>query len=214
MSFVIEREIHNLTKEEEKKFHKEVVAAKEKELKAWVELEAIEPILRSEGRNVMTGRWVLRWKLVDGCKVIKARLVIRGFMDRQQGGLDTASFTARRTSQRMVLSVAVQYGWRLFSWDIGNAFLRGLSFEELAAQQGGNASETLREACFDPPADVYTILQGWNKFKGANKFSHMLRLLKGAYGFKDAPKLWKKRLEEFFNNHEGEQSMLDSCVWM
>ena len=51
----IEREIHNLTQEEEKKFHKEVVAAKEKELKAGVELEAIEPILRSEGRNVMTG---------------------------------------------------------------------------------------------------------------------------------------------------------------
>ena len=143
-AFFIEREIHNLTKEEEKKFHKEVVAAKEKELEAWVELEAIEPILRSEGRNVMTGRWVLRWKLVDGCMVIKARLVIRGFMDRQQGGLDTASFTARRTSQRMVLSVAVQYGWRLFSWDIANAFLRGLSFEELAAQQGGNASEILR----------------------------------------------------------------------
>ena len=42
----------------------------------------------------------------------------------------------------------------------------------------------------------------------------MLTLLKGAYGLKDAPKLWKKRLEEFFNNHEGKQSMLDSCVWM
>ena len=132
----------------------------------------MDPILRSQGRNVMTGRWVLRWKLIDGCKMIKARLVIRGFMDRQQGGLDTASFTARRTSQRLILSVAVQYGWRLFSWDIGNAFLRGLSFEELAAQRG-DAPETMREACFDPPADVYTILQGWEKFKGANKYSHL-----------------------------------------
>ena len=161
------------------------MVAKEKELKAWVKLEAMGPIWRSQGRNVMTGRWVLRWKLIDGCKIIKARLVIRGFMDRQQGGLDTASFTARRTSQRLILSVAVQYGWRLFSWGIGNAFLRGLSFEELAPQRG-DAPETMREACFDPPADVYTILQGWEKFKGANKYSHLLKLLKGAYGLKDA----------------------------
>ena len=43
-----------------KKFHKECVVAKEKELKAWVDLEDIEPIMRCDGRNIMTGRWVLR----------------------------------------------------------------------------------------------------------------------------------------------------------
>eukprot|EP00959_Pyramimonas_sp_CCMP1952_P406558 8520971-Pyramimonas_sp.AAC.1 len=82
----------------------------------------------------MTGRWVLRWKIIDGAKAVKARLVIRGFMDQQQGGLDTASFTARRTSQRRVLSAGVQYGWAIFSWDIGNAVLRGLSFTEIKEQ--------------------------------------------------------------------------------
>ena len=55
--------------------------AKEKELKAWVDLEAIEPIMRCDGRNIMTGRWVLRWKMIDGCEMIKARLLIRIFMD-------------------------------------------------------------------------------------------------------------------------------------
>ena len=74
--------------------------------------------------------------------------------------------------------------------------------------------ETMREACFDPPADVFTILQGWSKFKGTSKYSHLLKLLKGAYGLKDAPKLWKKRLEQFCEKHGGKQSMLDSCVWM
>ena len=87
----------------------------------------------------------MRWKMIDGCKMIKARLVIRGFLDRQQGGLGTASFTARRTSQRLILSVAVQHGWRLFSWGTGNAFLRGLSFEELATQGSDGAPTTLRE---------------------------------------------------------------------
>ena len=100
----------------------------------------------NQGRNVMTGRWVLRWKLVDGRKMIKARLVIRGFTDGLQDGPDTTSHTARQRSQRLILNVAVQQGWRLFSWDTGNAFLRGLSFEGLAAQQGGDPSETMREA--------------------------------------------------------------------
>eukprot|EP00959_Pyramimonas_sp_CCMP1952_P287065 6003217-Pyramimonas_sp.AAC.1 len=131
----------------------------------------------------MTGRWVLRWKIIDGTKAVKARLVIRGFMDQQQGGLDTASLTARRTSQRLVLSVGVQYGWAIFSWDIGNAFLRGLSFTEIKEQ----GAEVMREACLDPPADVFSILQEFKTFKGASKMTHLLKLLKGAYGLKDAP---------------------------
>eukprot|EP00959_Pyramimonas_sp_CCMP1952_P212429 4444593-Pyramimonas_sp.AAC.1 len=106
--------------EEERIHHKDVLAAKLKELKSWVELEAFCPVPRGAGKNVMAGRWVLRWKIIDGAKAVKARLVIRDFMDQQQGGLDTASFAARRTSQRLVLSVGVQYGWAIFSWDIGN----------------------------------------------------------------------------------------------
>ena len=129
-------------------------------------------------------------------------------MDRQQGSLDTASFTARRTSQRLILSVAVQHGWRLFSWGIGNALLRGLWFEELATQGSDGSPTTLRGACFDPPADVFTLLQSYEKFKGAHKFSHLLKLLKVDYGLKDAPKLWKKRLEGFFDKFDGKQSML------
>ena len=89
------------------------------------------------------------------------------------------------------------------SLDIGNAFLRGLSFEELATQGKDGSPTTLREACFDPPADVFTLLQSYEKFKGAHKFSHLLKLLKGAYGLKDAPNLWKKSLEAFFGKIDG-----------
>ena len=208
-SYFIDRETHTLSKEEEKFYHKEVIAGKLKELQAWVDLEAFELIPRSKGKNIMTGRWVLRWKFVDGHKVVKARLVIRGFQDRQQSELDTASFTARRTSQRIVVSTAVQYDWRLFSWDIGNAFLRGLTFQELEEE-----GETLREACIDPPADVYTILGTIDGFRGGSKISHLLRLLKGGYGLKDAPRLWKRKLERFLRARHGQQSMWDSCIWL
>ena len=160
----------------------------------------------------MTGRWVLRWKIIDGKKQVKARLVIRGFMDQQQGALDTASFTARRSSQRLVLSVAVQHSWALFSWDIGNAFLRGLSFAEISEQ---GANDIMREACLDPPQDVYSLLQSTEGFRGTSKHSHLLKLLKGAYGLKDAPKLWKKRLDKFLSVQcGGMQSMIDGCIWL
>ena len=35
--------------------------------------------------------------------------------------------------------------------------------------------------------------------------SHLLKLLREAYGLKDAPKLWEKRLEQFFEKHGGNQ---------
>ena len=208
--YLVEREARDLTKEEEKKHWKECVQAKRKELKAWVELESLEPAYRREATNPISARWLMKWKLVGGVWIIKARLVIRGFLDKQQNGLDTASFTASRTSQRLVLSVVVQHGWRLFSWDISNAFLRGMSFEEIAKETG----QPLREVCMDPPADVYTLLHEYPKFKGCDKLTHFLRLLKGAYGLKDAPKLWKRRLEKALKTLGGVQSMLETCIWL
>ncbi|CAK0801215.1 unnamed protein product, partial [Prorocentrum cordatum] len=208
--FLIEREMHNLTKEEERIHHKDVLAAKLKELKSRAELEAFCPVPRGAGDNVMTGRWVLRWKIIDGAKTVKARLFIRGFMGQQQGGLDTASFTARSTSQRLVLGVGVQYCWAIFSWDIGNAFLRGLSFTEIKEQ----GAEVMREACLDPPADVFFILQEFKAFKGTSKLTHLLNLLKGAYGLKDAPRLWKLRLDQYLTTVGGQQSSLDGCIWV
>ena len=51
---------------------------------------------------------------------------------------------------------------------------------------------------------MFTTLQDFPKFKGCNTLSHLLKLLKGAYGVKDAPLLWTKRLEKFFVLKKGE----------
>ena len=57
-------------------------------------------------------RWILKWKVVDGKRVIKARLVVRGFMDGQGFGVDTNSATASRAEQRFVISIIVLRGLR------------------------------------------------------------------------------------------------------
>ena len=208
-TFVVERDTNNLTPAEEKEHHDLVKAAKLKELQAWHDLGAWTPVPRAQGRNPMSGRWVLKWKYVDGKRIVKARLVIRGFLDKQQSNLDTSSFTARRTSQRLVVSVVVQHGWELFSWDISNAFLQGLTFDEIAK----SSDEPLREVCLDPPPDVYNLLRELGpQYKGVRKLCNFLKLFKGAYGLKNAPKLWKRRLQQELVRQGGKQSHLYQCV--
>ena len=61
--------------------------AKEKECDAWIGEDVLEILERKKIPNltkdrIMRLRWVLTWKLVDGRRVIKARLTMRGFKDR------------------------------------------------------------------------------------------------------------------------------------
>ena len=88
---------------------------------------------RSEAQNVLSSRWVLKWKDIgqgtEKKRRIKARLVAQGFRDRQE--VENYAGTTSRWAQRVLIIVAVQQGWDLWSADISEAFLRGLTFEEL-----------------------------------------------------------------------------------
>ena len=186
--FLVERDMHNLTKAEEREHWKEVKEAKRKELKAFVELKVFEPMARHLRKNLVDARWVLKWKSVDGKRTVKARLCIRGFLDRQGNDVDTWSSTASRLGQRFINSVCVQCQFDMCCIDISNAFLRGIDFEQLAKESG----QPVREVTLDPPGDVWELLREYPQFKGCSGALHVLKLLKGAYGLKDAPRLWKQ----------------------
>ena len=49
------------------------------ELKRWLNLEAFERVSKKNASNVIDARWVLKWKIVNGERIIQARLVVRGF---------------------------------------------------------------------------------------------------------------------------------------
>ena len=76
--------------------------------------------------------WVLKWKDVNGKRVIHARLVVRGFKDTQATQLSTFAGTTSRWGQRVVNSVTAQNRWEIFTADVSQAFLRGLTFEQTA----------------------------------------------------------------------------------
>ena len=82
---VIERDTDLLTHDEAKQHHDLVVQAMYDELCLWHRYGCFSRRPRKGARNVIDTRWVLKWKWVerDGkrCRVIRARLTVRGFKD-------------------------------------------------------------------------------------------------------------------------------------
>ena len=64
--------------------------------------------------------------------MIRMRMTLRGFKDLDAEHLDTYAGTSSRSSQRLVTSEAVIRGWALATIDVRKAFLKGVSYEELA----------------------------------------------------------------------------------
>ena len=75
-----------------------------------------EPIFLNDIKAI----WVLRWKLKDGKKIVKARLCLQGFRDKQHME-SVASSTASRAAQRAVASTAANHLWHLLCLDISTA---------------------------------------------------------------------------------------------
>jgi hypothetical protein len=124
------------------------------------------------GINVIDSKWVFKLKHKPDGSIdrYKARLVAKGF--KQQHGLDyddTFSPVIKPTTIRVLLSLAVTYGWSLRQIDIQNAFLHGVLNEDVYMKQ--------------PPG-----------FQDAHHPNYLCKLEKSLYGLKQAPRAWFSRL--------------------
>ena len=134
----------------------------------------------------------LKWKSVNGKRIIKARLTVRGYKDQQASELQTYAGTATRWSQRIVNFMVVQKQWRLFSADVGQAFLRGLSFKQIQEMDG----EVHRDVQFTVPPGSVPILQTLTGYEDFDPINEVLAMLRAGFGLKDAPRLWQKKLQQ------------------
>jgi len=80
----------------------------------------------SSCQNVVGSKWIFRTKQNSDCSVdrYKTRLVAKGF--HQRPGVDyynTFNPVIKPTTIRLVLSIAVSYGWTLQQLDVNNAYL-------------------------------------------------------------------------------------------
>lgn len=118
--------------------------------------------------NVVDSKWVFRVKQHSDGTVqrYKARLVAKGF--QQTPGLDyfeTFSPVVKASTIRVILTLAITYGWDIQQVDINNAFLNGELHEEVYMTQ--------------PPG-----------FKDPNRPNHVCKLQKALHGLKQAMELF------------------------
>ena len=179
-----------LTEEEKKQFDE----AKLKEMKCWLETDAVKPLLKSRihSSKIMSSRWILTWKVdptVPGGRKPKARIVVRGFEDPDLASFSTESPTLSRDGRMVILQTVSSMHWQLQSFDIKTAFLRGRSDHRQLAMEPVNR-ELLHmkdnETC---------LLQG------------------NAYGRVDAPIIFYKELRKKLEEVGFEAHPLDSCMF-
>ena len=87
-------------------------------------------------------------------------------------------------------SEAVQHGWTIFTADVSQAFLRGMTFQEAAKLQG----ESQRDVQFVVPPGSVPLLQQLPGFSDFDASIEVLQMLRCGFGLKDAPRLWQKAL--------------------
>ena len=107
--------------------------------------------------------WVRKWKWKEKTRIVKSRLCARGFLDSQGYMLNTRATTASRLTQRLLLSVSVLLEFKVETWDVNGAFIKGFPFSEVRkhlAKTGMRFPE--REVSIRPPANVWRHLREIN----------------------------------------------------
>jgi Reverse transcriptase (RNA-dependent DNA polymerase) len=139
-----------------------------------------------KGANLVSTRWVLTIKSKEGgTRTHKARLVARGFEDKERHHVTRDSPTASASSQRLTLQALVERQWRPTSWDSKTAFLQGNLIQ--------------RDALLVPPSGSAGAGTYW-------------KLCKPVYGLVSAPKAWYDRLCEVVKRHGFSSDLSDEAI--
>ena len=138
---VIQREANLLTKKELQQHADLAAAAILEELHVWNNHTCFRRRLRSQCHNIMDSRFVAKWKIVieKGIrkKLLRMRMTLRGFKDLEADRLVKYAATVSRQSQRLISSEAACHdNWIIISIDVNKAFLKGLTYDELAKLTG------------------------------------------------------------------------------
>jgi ATP-binding cassette subfamily B (MDR/TAP) protein 1 len=126
---------------------------------------------------------------VDGKKRFKARLVVKGFAQKE--GIDFAeifSLVVKMTSIRTILSLVAVEDLHLEQLDVKTAFLHGDLEEEIYMEQ--------------PQGYVVT-----------GKEKMVCRLKKSLYGLKQAPRQWYLKFDRFMADQGFRRCHFDQCVY-
>ena len=162
--------------------------AMENEMSALRESKTFDLTQRPKHKSVIDGRWVYALKEDSSSeKKYKARFVARGFTQKENIDYgETFSPTARLTSVRMLMDVAVHENLILHQMDVTTAYLHAdIDYELYVEQPTG----------FIEGSDM------------------VLKLKKSLYGLKQSGRNWNNLLHSFLLDIGFNQSLCDYCVY-
>ena len=133
--------------------------------------------------SVVSLRWVITEKVVEGKKKVKARLVARGF-EEDTSEMRKDSPTCSREAVRLTVALASSNRWQCHSLDVTAAYLQGNDID--------------REIYVHPPPE-YFVGKLW-------------RLKKTVYGLSDAARAWYLRVKSELISLGVKVSTYDSSV--
>jgi hypothetical protein len=118
----------------------------------------------------------------------KARLVARGFMQREGINFDDTFAPMARMESVRLFALAAQEGWYVHHMDVKSAFLNGDLKEEVYVHQ--------------PPGFVIPGKEG-----------KVLRLRKALYGLRQAPREWNAKLDSTLKEMGFGQSPHETAIY-
>ena len=100
----------------------QVNIAKEKELNNWKNYQVYEEV-EDNGQKLISLTWVCTKKKKDDETILKARLVARGFEEKEDMKVDSP--TGSKECMKMLIAITASKKWTMKSIDIKAAFLQG-----------------------------------------------------------------------------------------
>ena len=168
------------------------VKAMEDEMNSLKENETFVHTKLPLGTNLIGGKWVYALKRgLNGEERYKARYVAKGYSQIPDIDYkDTFCPTARITSIRMLLQIAMQQNLKIHQMDVKTAFLNGPIDCELFVEQP----------------------KGFEKL-GQNGEKLVWKLNKSLYGLKQSGRIWNLLLHDYLTEGGFKQSLTDMCVY-
>ena len=191
-AIVTKRKDDVLTADEVKQHPEEIKKAIKNEIDLWVKYKIMTRAPRAGAQNIVTSRFVYKWKIINGIRTIRARMVLHGFKDVVKDDTDTYAGTASRVSQRLLVSEAALHpDWAFATADISKAFLQGMTYKEISQATGKN--EKIMHFTLPKGCDI--ILGSYPEFKGYSEHWEVLRCRRPGTGTVDAPRSFSLMLK-------------------
>ena len=162
----------------------DVFLAKETEIQNWLDNNVFEEV-PDNNQKAISVRWVVTEKIVNGKRIIKARLVARGF-EEDTSSLRKESPTCSRESIRILILIASSRNWDCHTVDVKAAYLQG--------------SEIERTIFLRPPPEFN------------NGF--LWKLKKTVYGLCDTARAWYLRVKDELSSLSVKMCDLDNSLFL